>query len=246
MTDSRVPGFITVRTASSRLPKKCLLPFGKKTVLHHIIERCRVFGIEPIVCTSTDVTDNVIEEIAQAEQVKIFRGSLNNKIKRWVDCANAFNLDVFHSVDADDPFFDADEIRRSMETLAIENLDMVAPTASSSAGGASVGYSLTKNILCKALEDIQENQDTEMMWYFLEKIPGIRTKVLPESKESVVTRLTLDYAEDYWLLESVRRIVGNFAPRKEIDELFRRNPDLYLINWFRNQEWKQGQLDKKI
>ena len=246
MHESSVHGLITVRTSSSRLPKKCLLPFGEYSVLQHIMKRCQAFGIEPIVCTSTDFTDDVIEEMALAEGIKVFRGSLENKIKRWADCARAFDLEVFHSVDADDPFFDADEIRRSMKTLELENLDMVAPTNSSSAGGASVGFSLTTKILCKAIENLKEDEDTEMMWYYLEKVPGIRKKTLPEFNDAIRARLTLDYEEDYWLLDSVRRMVGNFAPRKEVDELFRRNPELYLINWFRNEEWKQGQLAKKI
>jgi spore coat polysaccharide biosynthesis protein SpsF (cytidylyltransferase family) len=59
-------------------------------------------------------------------------------------------------------------------------------------------------------------------------------------------RLTLDYEEDYWLLESVRRMVGNLASRDKVDRLFLSNPDLYKINWFRNDEWKAGQLSKKI
>ena len=75
----------------------------------------------------------------------------------------------------------------------------------------------------------------------------MRSVVLDEQDIDLITiRLTLDYEEDYWLLATVQRIVGSLAPRKEIDELFRKNPDLYKINWFRNQEWKKKQLDKKI
>ena len=50
--------------------------------------------------------------------------------------------------------------------------------------------------------------------------------------------------EDYWLLESVRKIVGNLTTRQAIDELFLKNPDLHKINWFRNEEWKNRQLNK--
>jgi len=28
--------------------------------------------------------------------------------------------------------------------------------------------------------------------------------------------------------------------------LFLSNPDMYKINWFRNEEWKAGQLSKKV
>jgi spore coat polysaccharide biosynthesis protein SpsF len=241
-----IPGFVTVRTSSTRLPAKCLLPFGDGNILEHVIRRARAFGVEPIVCTSIDGSDDVIEHIAETEGVRCFRGSLSNKLKRWSDCATHFGLDAFHTVDADDPFFDVEEMRRSMLLLYEGKLDMVCPSKSSSAGGASVGYSLTADIVKRASSDLTDDADTEMMWYFLERIQNLRSTVLPEiQSNSIDYRLTLDYQEDYWLLESVRRIVGNLAPRTEVNQLFVRNPDLYLVNWFRNQEWKSAQLAKK-
>jgi len=247
MTDKTIFGLVTVRTSSTRLPAKCLLPFGDGNVLTHIIRRARAFGIEPIVCTSVDPSDNIIEKIAVDEGAKCFRGSLRNKLKRWSDCAAHFGLAAFHTVDADDPFFDGDEIKASMHLLAGGHYDMVCPTISSSAGGASVGYSLTAEIVNRASDLIPAETDTEMMWYHMEKIPNIRTQVLPEDRPlPFKVRLTLDYEEDYWLLESVRRISGNLATRQDINHLFLTNPDLYKINWFRNEDWKAGQLSKKL
>lgn len=246
MADDHIPGLVTVRTSSARLPAKCLLPFGEGNVLEHVIRRARAFGIEPIVCTSTDSSDDVIEAIAAREGARFFRGSLANKLKRWADCASHLSLPAFHTVDADDPFFDADEIRRSMALLSAKKLDMVCPTESSSSGGASVGYSLTADIVRRASANLADATDTEMMWYHVEKVPNLRSAILPEiTSDPVMVRLTLDYQEDYWLLDSVRRMVGNLATRREVDNLLIRNPDLYKINWFRNQEWKSGQLAKK-
>lgn len=130
MSSMPVNGLVTVRTSSSRLPGKCLLPFGDATVLDHIIRRAVAFGIDPVVCTSTDPSDDAIEGIALAQGVKCFRGSLQNKLKRWSDCAAHFDLQAFHTVDADDPFFDGDEIKRSMRLLAEGGYDMVCPTES--------------------------------------------------------------------------------------------------------------------
>jgi len=240
-------GFITARTSSTRLPKKCLLPFGESTVLNHIIRRAVSYGIEPIVCTSTSKEDDNIEQIANKEGVKCYRGSLDNKLQRWLDCATHFNIDVFHTIDADDPFFDGNEMKRSMRMLKEEKLDTVCPTKSSSAGSASVGYSLTADIVKRACGDLTEDTDTEMMWYYMEKISNLKSRVLPEiCKNAPKMRLTLDYEEDYWLLETLRKILGNLAERDEINQLFLANPDLHKINWFRNEEWKAGQLSKKL
>ena len=124
---------------------------------------------------------------------------------------------------------------------------MVAPTESSSAGGASVGYTLTADIVKRAGAGLPDEADTEMMWYHVAKVPGLKKATLPERDANPVkVRLTLDYVEDYWLLESIRRMVGGLAPRAAIDDLLRRNPDLYRINWFRNEEWAAGQAAKKV
>jgi len=247
MVDNEIIGLVTVRVSSSRLPQKCLLPFGDGNVLNHIINRARVFEIDPIVCTSIDSSDDIIEKISINEGIRCFRGSLKNKLKRWSDCATKFNLKDFHTIDADDPFFGEDDIKQSMSLLRKGNLDMVCPTEFSSSGGASVGFSLTSNIVKRASESLGDDVDTEMMWYYLEKIPDLRSTQLPGNEPNdLKMRLTLDYEEDYWLLESVRKILGNMASRDEINQLFIQNPDLHKINWFRNDQWKKTQLEKQI
>lgn len=243
----KIIGFITVRTSSTRLPNKCLLPFGESTVLNHIIRRAISYNIDPIVCTSDAQEDNIIEKIAIEEGVKCYRGSLDNKLQRWLDCAKQFELEMFHTIDADDPFFDGNEMKDSMKMLQDENLDMVYPTESSHSGRASVGYSLTTDIVERACAGLDKDTDTEMMWYYLEKVDDLKAKVLPETCENISTmRLTLDYKEDYWLLCSILRILGNLTDRDQVDKLFLSNPDLYKVNWFREKEWKDGQLSKKI
>ena len=60
-------------------------------------------------------------------------------------------------------------------------------------------------------------------------------------KDPLNIRLTLDYIEDYWLLVTVQRILGNFCSRKSVDDLFKKNPYPFKVNWFRNIEWKKNQ-----
>ena len=241
----RVPAFITVRTSSSRLPQKCLLPFGDCNVIQHVIRRALFYKLDPIVCTTVEPDDDVIVRIAKEEKVKYFRGSVLDKLRRWRDCCDRFKIEKFHTVDADDLFFDGDLIRNSF-ALMKEGYDVVSPTEATSVGGTgSVGFSLTRNIVNKACELIPPGSDTEMMWTYLEKVKGLKKLVMLEEEGSQLqVRLTLDYEEDYWLLRTVQRIVGSFALRKEVDDLFRINPSLYKINWFRNEEWKQKQIEK--
>ena len=55
-------------------------------------------------------------------------------------------------------------------------------------------------------------------------------------------RLTLDYQEDYWLMNSLVRILDNYPNQEEIINFFNLNPDLYKINWFRNDDYKSAQV----
>ena len=135
----------------------------------------------------------------------------------------------------------------SLNLLKSGNFDVVCPTKSSSAGAASVGYSLTREIIRKALKNLEDGTDTEMMWFYLEKLDGVRMAILPDSCHQISgIRLTLDYEEDYWLLASIARILGNNVSRACVDQLFVDNPDLAKVNFFRNEEWKEAQLSKKF
>jgi len=238
-------GLITVRANSTRLPKKCLLNFGKFSVLGHVIERLKIYGINPVVCTSTNINDNEIIETAKNHKCKYFRGSEINKIKRWFDCAKFFNLDKFHTVDCDDPFFCGDEIKRSMNLLSEKNIDFVKPHNESSSGAAILGYSIKTSSLSKLNFIEDDNLDTEMIDPFLLNIENCNFDVLTNQiKIPRNIRLTLDYVEDYWLLRSLIRILGQNPSRKDIYQFFFKNPDFSKINFFKNKDWADKQASQ--
>ena len=58
------------------------MKFGKVNVLEHIIQRCKHYGIMPVVCTSNLKTDIKITDIAKKNNIRYFRGSSQNKILR--------------------------------------------------------------------------------------------------------------------------------------------------------------------
>jgi len=218
-----------------------LLDFGQGNVLEHIIRRCKFFGFEPLVCTTTLGEDDVVRDIAQKEGCLFYRGSAEDKLQRWLGACDQFDIESFHTVDADDPFFDGELGHKSLRLLD-EGYDIVYPSSSIYIGG--VGFSITSDIIRKACS-LKESDDTEMMWYFVEKVPDLRRIEIPvPDGRTASVRLTLDYEEDYWMLLTVLRILGPQATRQEIEDLFSRNPDLRQVNWFRNEQWKSLQVEK--
>lgn len=241
-----IPSLITVRSTSTRLPGKCFLPFGQVSVLEHVVLRAKHYGLSPIICTTRDPEDDQIVELAQNIGIPHYRGPTQNKLLRWNECCKFFELSAFHSVDADDPFFCAEEVKRSFALLRT-GYDMVSPTPSSSAGGATVGYSLTAEVIANACDGLEENTDTEMMWSFVGLVSGLKNIVLTDPDDHVIrARMTLDYWEDYIMLEAVRLIVGNLGSRADIARLLKSNPDLEKCNAFRTAEWTQTQQSKSL
>ena len=246
-------GFITVRTSSSRLNNKCLLKFGSyNTLIEFIIQRCRDYKIEPIICTSLDSSDDIIEKISSENNVKIYRGSLDNKIKRWSDCADFFQVDSFHSIDADDPFFDGQRMKESMQLLIKGDYDYVKPSFYSDNGGASEGYSISTEFLNKvALEHNSNNLDTEMAVYYFDNMINSRKSVMLDPIYSIkvdqnIPRLTLDYFEDYILLNFLELSVQNNNNRSSIEKFISANENVVSININLNKVWKESQKKKNI
>ena len=236
---------ITVRSQSTRLPEKCFLPFGEGNVIEHIIRRAKYFGFNPIVCTTIEEEDDRIAEISKNENIRCFRGSVKDKLLRWRNACRKFEIKKFVSVDADDPFFDKELTILSFNMLC-EKYDFVDHPEEQPYEGC-VGYALTTSIIERACA-IKESDDTEMMWFYLEKVADLKKAVIPVSinKKAGHIRLTLDYQEDYWLLCTILRILGPYAEKKEIENLFESNPDLYEVNWFRNEEYKSLHEEKRV
>jgi len=166
-----INGMVTVRSKSTRLLNKCNLPFGNQTVLEHVIHRAKHFGIDPIVCTTVESEDEVIEKIAIKHNVRYYRGSVKDKLVRWRNACREHNVERFVSVDADDLFFDGELSHKSLSKLG-DSFDLITHSALQPYGGfyeGCVGYSLTSEIIERAC-DIKKDEDTEMMWRFIQEV----------------------------------------------------------------------------
>ena len=239
-------GIITVRTASRRLNKKCLLKLGNKSIVEHNIQRCMYYNIKPIICTTLKSSDNILIKIANKYKIKYFRGSEKNKINRWYECAKKYRLKYFHTIDSDDPYFDPITIKQSLNECK-KGYDIVFPSKVSKNGGASEGYSFSLKSISNLNKDIEINYkkinflDTEMIEKFIDR-KNFKIKHLEGAKYALKNlRLTLDYIEDYSMIKEIFAKLGSFSSRKKINNFLKRNKNLRKINHFRNVDWKKNQ-----
>ena len=245
---SKFIGLITVRVSSSRLPRKALVNIGNKRLIDHIIDRAKLSlnnGLDKIViCTSTREDDDILERIAKESGVDCYRGSLEDKINRWMGAAAKYNADYLVTIDGDDPFCDPELIKLAIRQIKEDNLDVVtADTPEYACGGFTHCFS-TKTL--RKICEVKKTNDTEMTKPYLIDRGMFKVGLLktdPVFKDPNI-RLTLDYPED---LEFFRRVFEemkmkkNHTPLREILVFLHSRPDLVNINFFRQKDFASNQ-----
>ncbi len=240
--------FITVRSASSRLPNKCYEKINGVQVISHIIERAKKIqnSDEVILCTTENKEDDRLCEIALNQDIKVFRGSVKDKLMRWKGASDKFEIDYFVTFDADDLFCEPYLNELALDQIQTAQLDFIHSTR---VIPGAFTYCIAKSALDKVCE-IKDTEDTEMMWvFFLEtglfKVAELSSPILEDYFRPNV-RITLDYPED---LLFFKKIYDEFLNSqdfslKEILKFLDENPEIPKINYFRDVEWENNQIQK--
>lgn len=238
--------FLTVRVESSRLPRKCFLEFGSTTLLEHVILRTQYYGFQPVISTTSEPSDDEIQDFCSLRKIPFFRGSSRNKLMRWRDTAEYFGIRQFHTIDVDDPFFAGEMVMESMALLESKESDVVFPTYDSQKGSAAVGYSIRASSLNQLLEETVFETDTEMVDTWFNTSNYLHAETLVSAIQDLPNaRLTLDYEEDYYMLKQVLSALGPFCSRSEIVNFLKSNPDVVEINAFRTVDWQNRQQKQR-
>ena len=84
------------RYNSCRLYGKALIKICDRPLLGRVIDIAKQLKKKYpiIVATTAKKSDDIIESFALKEEVKVFRGSENNVLKRALDCCDFFGLKV--------------------------------------------------------------------------------------------------------------------------------------------------------
>ena len=241
--------FLTVRYSSSRLPGKCLKEIGKLTVIEHVVRRVLSAGLNPVICTSTDPSDDLVRAEAKRLGVKCFSGSLLNKLERWRDCAAEYSTPFIHILDLDDPYIDTDEVKDSIEQFLESDLDLLKTSQRSESGFASVGMTISRrylDVLVLRAQELEGKDFDVIPWELItetnDNILVKQDKILNGSEHQL--RLTLDYPEDLELLNKLAKALGPTATRLEVEKYLITNPNLLDINSHRNFDFLNNKRDK--
>ncbi|WP_144281545.1 cytidylyltransferase domain-containing protein [Chryseobacterium echinoideorum] len=125
---SKVIACIIARTVSTRLPLKILRDlYPTKTMIEFLIDRIKSINtIDDIyICTSKENVDDILEDIAERNGVKIYRGSADEVTERLISVGKKEKADYIIRITGDNPFTSTEYISQQIEFAADNNLDYV-------------------------------------------------------------------------------------------------------------------------
>jgi len=198
----RIRIILQARTNSRRLPGKVLLPIGGFPLAILCAKRLESCGRELILATSNEPSDDILAESASCEGVQVFRGSLDNVIKRFYDCTiDLKDDDVIIRTTADNPLPDGEFIEKMISLFRNSNSEYLG--TSSPSDGLPYGLSaeiFTVRALRKVVNNTIDSSSREHVTPQLRKNAGkngcVQRGVFTDKDYSHL-RVTIDTLDDY-------------------------------------------------
>ena len=238
---------IQARMSSSRLPGKVLMDIYGKSMLSRMIEQLSYSKkiSEVIVSTSIEKSDDQIYDFCQKEGISCFRGSLTNVLKRFVECANYYNIDLIIRAYADCPLLDPSLIDDMVDIyLNDKDIDYINNTHIKGAVHGAGCELVTKNALQKSLKLIDKIADYQKKSYYLEHV----TTFIRESEDNMFNKhymivdksicrsdifYTVDYPQDFELTKILFKKLYNprsYIATNAVIDYLDKNPYLIKTN----------------
>ena len=236
---------VQARMGSSRLSGKVMMDVEKdKPVLHYVISQLRFCKLidKLIVATTTLVEDDKIVKYCNDLGVDSFRGSAQNVLDRYYQCAKKFSISTIVRIPSDKPLIDPEIVDRIIDKFRLNAYDYVinfSPPTFPSGTEVEVFSFKALEIAWKNAELPSEKEHvTSYIENHKEKFK-IFNVTLPEDLSCY--RWAVDRIEDLML---VRNIASRIKKRPiligDIIDLFKKEPQLADIN--KNVNREEGNL----
>lgn len=194
---------LQARTSSTRLPAKVLLPISGVPLAILAAKRAGNMGKNVLLVTSTEREDDALVEMAEAFDVRTFRGSLSDTLKRIVDALSKYCDDTLvFRLTADNIFPDGlllsqmeqDFLNRSVEYLSCNGEPSGLPY------GVSVELTRLRSLREAALR-CSSKEDREHVTPYIRRTFGVNYFEKYKELGAGHFRATIDCIDDYIRIE---------------------------------------------
>lgn len=241
---------IVARTVSTRLPLKILRDLSpNKSMIEFLIERLKTVSlIDSIyICTSSEPVDDILEDIAMRNNIKIYRGSADQVTERLLAVGQIEKADNIIRITGDNPFTSIEYIDAQIAFLNENNLDYVRLV------NVPIG-STAEVIKYDALKKCHEQMDpnvSEYLMLFLFEPREFKCGIIEVTKEDTSKySLTVDTKEDLERTKLILNQLSQFDFKKiqlvDILDLYKNDNIVLPAKSFEAQEMVKMPYDKLI
>lgn len=225
---------IQSRIGSTRLPGKVLKPLGDTDVLSYDIARCRAIeGVSEVIVATSDLPqDDAIVAWCETNDVTVCRGSEEDVLDRYVQCAAPYAPDYVMRVTSDCPFVDYELASEMVDFLKEHPVDIIDLD-----GEVPRGFAV-ELISFEALKRIHtisnESRHREHVTYYAYEYRDAFTRAsypVPENRQYPEFRITLDTEEDYALLQTIAGYFNDpLVSSVDVIQYLREHPEVAALN----------------
>lgn len=225
--------FLAARSGSKRLPNKHFLKLNSNyTVIDFCINRLKKSKIirNIFLCTTKNKTDNKFELVCKKHKIIIFRGSENNVLKRFIDCAKQNSIKNIVRITADCPIIDPKIIDKCINLHFKKKSDYTTNTLKLSFPDGLDVEVINLNSLIKSQQNSKNKFNKEHVTPYIRKSKIFKKYNFKNLKNYSNRRWTLDNSKDYIFL---KKVVNHFSPNiyfswKDLIEAEKNNK--FLVN----------------
>ena len=228
---------VQARSTSTRLPGKVLLPLAGRSVLWHVLTRCRaVPGVDAVVCAIPDSEpDPRLAAEAKAAGATVVAGSESDVLARFLAAARAVDATTVMRVTSDCPVIDPAICRLVLDALTESGADYACNNVAPRTWPHGLDCeAFTRAALERAALEASQPEDFEHVTPWLRRAADVaRVAVTGPGGPAASLRWTLDYPEDYAFFEALfaRLPAPPALPgQDEILALLARHPEIAALN----------------
>ena len=205
---------IAARSDSSRLPGKHFKIINEKlnlSVIDYCIKRCKKSKVKNIIlCTSNNKNDDVFEKYSKKNNIKVFRGSKNNVLKRYIDCAEKYKISDIIRITGDCPLIDKYIINNLLNIYKEKDYDYVGNVNPSTFPDGLDVEIIKLSMLKKSFTENKSRSNREHVTLHIRKNNKYKKYNMTYKNNLSRIRWTLDTEND---LKLIKKIAMTFHPK---------------------------------
>jgi len=231
---------VQARMTSTRLPGKVLMPLAGRSVLWHVLTRCKAIpGADLVCCAVPDTPEStpLLQEALAAGAV-IAKGSEFDVLRRYRDAARQVGADIVMRVTSDCPVIDPSVCGQVLATRLSNQADYACNNMPRTWPHGLDCEAFTATALEQADRDATQASDREHVTPWLRRADHLRRATLAGPGGTFAERRwTLDFPEDYAFFVALFESLPpppHLASLAEIDQVLQNRPDVTAINAIRH------------